>query len=69
MGSGKLLGDSFESELLTEGMQIEPFCKLFQVFNRDRIECYELSGKEKPEDYLKRTKDQVMILHTAGQGE
>ena len=54
----------FLNLVLTEGMQIEPFCKLFQVFNRDRIECYELSGKEKPEDYLKRTKDQVMILHT-----
>ena len=56
----------FLNLVLTEGMQIEPLCKLFQVFNRERIECYELGGREKTENYLKNTKDQVMILHTTG---
>lgn len=56
----------FLNLVLTEGMQIEPLCKLFQVFNRERIECYELGGREKAENYLKNTKDQVMILHTTG---
>ena len=56
----------FLNLVLTEGMQIEPLCKLFQVFNRERIECYELGGREKTENYLKNTKDQVLILHTTG---
>lgn len=54
----------FLNLVLMEGMQIEPFCKMFQVFNRDQIECYELSGREKPEKYLMSTKDQVMVLHS-----
>ena len=54
----------FLNLVLMEGMQIEPFCKMFQVFNRDQFECYELSGREKPEKYLMSTKDQVMVLHS-----
>ena len=54
----------FLNLVLMEGMQIEPFCKMFQVFNRDQIECYELSGREKPEKYLMSTKDQAMVLYS-----
>lgn len=54
----------FLNLVLMEGMRIEPFCKMFQVFNRDQTECYELSGREKPEKYLMCIKDQVMILHS-----
>ena len=54
----------FLNLVLMEGMQIEPFCRMFLVFNRDQLECYELSGREKPEKYLMSTKDQVMVLHS-----
>lgn len=55
----------FLNLVLTESMQIEPFCKFFQIFNRGQMQYYELSGKEKAEEYLKKIKDEVMILHTA----
>ena len=54
----------FLNLVLMEGMQIGTFCEMFQVFNRDQLECYELSGREKPEKYLMNTKDQVMVLHS-----
>lgn len=54
----------FLNLVLMEGMRIEPFCQLFQVFNRDQLECYELSGREKPEKYLMSANDQMMILHS-----
>lgn len=41
---------------------------MFQVFNRDPLECYELGGKEKPEKYLRGAKDQVMVLHSTSGG-
>ena len=54
--------DCFMNLILENGTQIESFMRLFQVFNRNKMEYLDLTGRMNADEILEDSKDEVLVL-------
>lgn len=58
----ELYSESFINFIVLDGIRPEQFCRLYQIFNREKCNMLEADDKQLYE-YIRTVKDEVIILH------